>query len=35
MKEAWQALFGRKNVIHIHLDRRDIVDMIEFLKEIK
>jgi hypothetical protein len=35
MKEAWQALFGSKNVIHINLDRLDIVDMIEFLKEIK
>jgi hypothetical protein len=35
IKEAWQALFGRKNVIHIHLDGKDIVDMIEFLKEIK
>lgn len=32
---AWQALFGRKNMIHISLDRQDVVDMIEFLKEIK
>jgi hypothetical protein len=35
LKEAWEALFGRKNVIHISLDRQDVVDMIEFLKEIK
>jgi len=35
LKAAWQALFGSKNVIHINLDRLDIVDMIEFLKEIK
>ena len=32
---AWQALFGCKNMIHISLDRKDVVDMIEFLKEIK
>lgn len=32
---AWRALFSHKNMIHISLDRQDIVDMIEFLKEIK
>ncbi len=32
---AWQALFGRKNITHIHLDNKDILDMIEFLKENK
>jgi hypothetical protein len=35
LKAAWEALFGRKNVIHINLDRKDILDMIKFLKEIK
>jgi hypothetical protein len=35
LKAAWEALFDRKNVIHINLDRKDVLDMIEFLKEIK
>ena len=35
LEAAWQALFGCKNMIHISLDRKDVVDMIEFLKEIK
>jgi hypothetical protein len=35
LKAAWDALFGRKNVIHINLDRKGVLDMIEFLKEIK
>lgn len=32
---AWRALFDRKNIIHINLDNKDILDMIELLKEIK
>ena len=33
--EAWRALFGSKNVIHINLDRLDIVDMIDYLKNVQ
>lgn len=32
---AWQALFDRKNIIHINLDNKDISDIIDFLKEKK
>jgi hypothetical protein len=35
LKAAWEALFCHKDVVHINLDREDIVDMIDYLKNVQ
>jgi hypothetical protein len=35
LKAAWRTLFCHKDVVHINLDREDIVDMIDYLKNVQ